>query len=106
MVLEDNFLSEHNAFISLYTIDTELLSIIRPVKNSTFRVFDITGIKLLTRLRLHFGDLNENRFRHAFDCITPVCICGLANEDNEHFDWTRYLHMLALAHTIFSIASF
>ena len=23
--------------------------------------------------------------RHAFDCITPVCICGSAKEDNEHF---------------------
>ena len=42
-------------------------------------------IKLLTRLRLHFSDLNEHCFRHAFDCITPVCICGLANEDTEHF---------------------
>ena len=40
---------------------------------------------VLTRLRLHFSALNEHRFRHAFDCITPVCICGLANEDNEHF---------------------
>ena len=54
-------------------------------RNSTFRVFDIKGIKLLTRLSLHFSDLNEHCFRHAFDCITPVCICGLANEHNEHF---------------------
>ena len=35
--------------------------------------------------RLQFSDLNEHRFRHAFDCLTPVCICGLANEHNEHF---------------------
>ena len=34
----------------------------------------------MTRLGLHFSNLNEHRFRHAFDCITPVCICGLANE--------------------------
>ena len=32
-----------------------------------------------------FSDLKEHRFSHAFDCLTPVCICGLANEDNEHF---------------------
>ena len=70
---------------SIAKFKKELLSIIRPVKNSTFRVFDITGIKLLTRLRLHFSALNEHRFRHEFDCITLVCICGLANEDNEHF---------------------
>ena len=70
---------------SIAKFKKELLSIIRPVKNFTFRVFDITGTTLLTRLRLHFCALNEHRFRHAFDCITPVCICGLANENNEHF---------------------
>ena len=32
---------------SMAQFNTELLSIIRPVKNSTFRVFDITGIQLL-----------------------------------------------------------
>ena len=57
---------------SIAKFKKELLSIIRPVKNSTFRVFDITGIKLLTRLRLHFSALNEHRFRHAFDCISSV----------------------------------
>ena len=70
---------------SIANFKKELLSIIRPVKNSTFRVFDITGIKLLARLHLHFSALNEHRFRHAFDCITTVCICGLANKDNEQF---------------------
>ena len=51
----------------------KLLSIIRPVKNSTYRISDISGIRLLTRLRLQFSALNEHRFRHAFDCLSPVC---------------------------------
>ena len=82
----------HDSILSVCTGNVPFLSIsfhtggpIRPVKNSSFRVFDIPGIKLLTRLRVHCSDLNEHRFRHAFDCITPVCIRGLANEDNEHF---------------------
>ena len=45
----------------------------------------IPGIRLLTRLRVQFSALNEHRFRHAFDCLSPVCNCGLAIEDNEHF---------------------
>ena len=56
----------------------KLLSIIRPIKNSTYRVSDIPGIRLLTRLRLQYSALNEHRFRHAFDCLSPVCNCGLA----------------------------
>ena len=52
---------------SIAKFKKELLSIIRQVKNSTFRVFDIISIKVLTRLRLHFSALNEHRFRHAFE---------------------------------------
>ena len=36
-------------------------------------------------LRLQSGALNEHNFRHNFDCLSPVCICGAAKEDNEHF---------------------
>ena len=46
---------------SMAQFKKELLSIIQLVKNSAFRVFDITGITQLTRLRLHFSDLNEHR---------------------------------------------
>ena len=69
---------------SLTQFKRELLSITRPLKSSAFRLFDIPCIKLLTRFLLHLSDLNEHRLRHVFDCITPVCLCGLANEDSEH----------------------
>ena len=32
-----------------------------------FAVHDINGLKLLTRLRLNFGHLNEHKFRHNFN---------------------------------------
>ena len=24
-------------------------------------------------------------FRHNFDCLSPICICGTGKEDNEHY---------------------
>ena len=46
---------------------------------------NVTGIRNLTRLRVGFSPLNEHRFRHNFDCPSPLCACGVGNEDNEHF---------------------
>ena len=46
---------------------------------------NVTGIRNLTRLRVGFSPLNEHRFRHNFDCLSPLCVCGIGNEDNEHF---------------------
>ena len=36
-------------------------------------------------MRLKFSTLNEHRFRHNFDSLTPFCACGIHKEDNEHF---------------------
>ena len=43
------------------------------------------GVRHLSKLRLKFNRLNEHRFRHNFDCLDPVCLCCIANEDSEHF---------------------
>ena len=88
----------HNTLFEWSLLDKEIQNCtsIAQFKRSCFQSFDRSVtlhfeylisqvLNLLTRLRLHFSDLNEHRFRHAVDCITPVCICGLANEDNEHF---------------------
>ena len=40
---------------------------------------------MLTRLRVEFSSLNEHRFRHNFECLSPACICGAAKEDTEHY---------------------
>ena len=43
---------------------------------------------LMNRLRLHFGHLNENEFRHNFGAaIDPLCSCGLEPEAALHYLW-------------------
>ena len=53
---------------------------------SLFSVHNPLGAKLLTRLRIKFSHLNENKFRHGFnDTINPMCACGTEVETTEHF---------------------
>ena len=61
------------------------LAKIRPSKKSVFEVHDIRGLRCLTKLRVKFSPLNEHKFRHNFDTISPVCACNSGIEDNEHF---------------------
>ena len=70
---------------SLPQFKDKLLKIIRPLGNSTYKIWDISGVKLLTKLRVQFSALNEHRFKHAFNCLSPVCLCGKDNENNKHF---------------------
>ena len=63
----------------------KLLAGIRPVKKSVYNVYNITGIRNLTKLQVKFSPLNEDRFRHSFDCLRPRCVCGMGNEDSDHF---------------------
>ena len=28
--------------------------------------------------------MNAHKFHHNFDCINPLCNCGMASEDNNH----------------------
>ena len=62
---------------SISDFKRRLLTIIRPTRNSYYDIFDIEGIKKLTKLRVDFSALNEPRFRHKFDCTSPVCKCGM-----------------------------
>ena len=62
-----------------------LLLHIRSSKRSIFNIHDLTGIKLLTRLRVEFSDPHEHRFRHNSLCSSPFCSCQTGIEDNEHF---------------------
>ena len=63
----------------------ELLTVIRPKQKSAYNVYDRVGIKNLTNLRLQFSPLNEQRFPHHFDCFSPRCLCGMGEENDEHF---------------------
>ena len=49
-----------------------ILDITRPKENSIYTIHDISGLKLLTRLRLNFSHLKEHKFRHHFKDITHL----------------------------------
>ena len=71
---------------TISTFKNRLLSFIRQVQNNIFNIFDRTGLKFLTRLRLGFSHLNEHRFRHNFqDCMNPLCSRSLEIEDTLHY---------------------
>ena len=63
----------------------ELMSLIRPQKRSLLGFHNIEGVLLLTRLRVEFSNLREHRFRHNFQCSSPVCFCQTGIENNEYF---------------------
>ena len=49
----------------------------RPSSNSIFDIFNLYGIKLLTRLGLGLSHLNKDQFKNDFiDTVNPLCICG------------------------------
>ena len=56
----------------------KLLTFIRPVGNSMYRIYDRFGVKSINRLRLGFSHLREHKFRHNFaDTVNPLCSCTL-----------------------------
>ena len=59
------------------------LNFIRLIGNSTYKIYDRLGIKLLTRLWLGFSQLFEHKFRHNFaDSLNPICSCSLETESS------------------------
>ena len=70
---------------SISEFKRKLVHLIRPPKRSTFNIYDLHGIKLLTQLRVEFSDLRNHRYRHNFHCVNPCCLCQTGIEDNEHF---------------------
>ena len=64
--------------------DKMLLNFIRTIGNSTYKIYDPLGIKLLTRLRLGLSHLSEHKFRHKFaDSLIPLRSFSL--ETPHHF---------------------
>ena len=42
-------------------------------------------MKLLTQIRVDFSDLRDHRFDHNFNCLSPLCACGIEDETSVHF---------------------
>ena len=81
----NNLSEEFRKIKSTDQFKAKILSFIRPKENSIFKIYDINGIKLLNRLRLHFSHLNEQKFRHNFRAnIDPMCSSGLEPEATLH----------------------
>ena len=46
----------------------------------------MSGLNLLTSLRLNFSHLNKHKFRHNFkDTIHPICSCCFEPEATDHY---------------------
>ena len=69
---------------TLSQFKNELIKCIKPPKRSTFKIDDILGIKLITKIRLGFSHLREHKHRHNFP-VSPICSCGTEPETTEHF---------------------
>ena len=67
---------EIQASKSLAEFKQKLILLSRPTKNPTYGVFDLKGIKDITKLRVHFSNLNAHKYQHNFDalvlCVTVV----------------------------------
>ena len=49
---------------------------IRSYPNSTFNCHNLSGIKLLSRIRLGLSNFREHKFKHSFqDYLNPFCSC-------------------------------
>ena len=65
----------------------------RPLANSTYRIHNPVGMRLLTRLRLGLSHQNEHKFRRNFaDCVNPLCSYCIKPETTLHF----FLHCCKL----------
>ena len=55
-------------------------------KNPIFKCRNLSGIKLITRLKLGFSHLREHKFRYNFqENVNPIYSCGENIETSIHF---------------------
>ena len=70
---------------SLGIFKSRFLKTIRPSPKPYFDIFEKYGLSLLVKLRVCFSDLREHRFRHHFNCPSPICSCNIGDETTNHF---------------------
>ena len=93
---------------SISIFKSKSLSFIRPVQSNIFNIFELQGLKLLTRLRLGFSHRKEQRLRHNFqECMNPVCSCSLEIENTSHYNLYCHftLHRIDLMNSVKSIGN-
>ena len=66
--------------------EIQIFDFIRLKENSVYTIYDMSGFKLLTSLRLNFNYLTEHKLRQNFkDTINPMCTCGFEDEATDHY---------------------
>ena len=64
----------------------KIVDFIMSKENSIYAIQDISGLKLLTRLRLKFSHLNEHKSRYNFkDTVNAMCSCGFEPETTDQY---------------------
>ena len=61
---------------SLSLLKIKSLKIIKPQKKSTYNICNIAGMGYFKKLRLRFNMLNEHKFWHNLDSLTPLRASG------------------------------
>ena len=55
-------------------------------QKSLFGIHDPAGVKLMSRLRIKFNNMNEQKFRYNFqDALSPMRDCDSKTETTDHF---------------------
>ena len=70
---------------SLENFKTNINNLICPKSSSFSCDRNKYGMKLLTQIRVDFSDLRDHRFDHKFNCVSPLCSCGMEDETSSHF---------------------
>ena len=71
---------------SISAFKRNILNIIRLSPNKAYKVYNPSGLKLLTGLCLGLSHLHAHKLSHNFsDCLDELCICGTNIETTNHF---------------------
>ena len=82
----NNVIPYFNDIPSIGILKNHILSLIRPVKKSTFGIYESSGLRYLFQLRIGLSPLRYHKKRHKFpDTLSDLCLCTHGIEDTNHF---------------------
>ena len=71
---------------SLGLLKKDIISLMRPVPKSFFKIHDPTGLRYLFQLRVSLCPLKGHKYCHNFiDTPSGICHCNLGIEDTSHY---------------------
>ena len=80
------------SFSNYQNFHNELLKFTKPIERKVFNINNPFRITMLTRLRLGFSHLREQKFRNRFkDTLNPLCSCSIEAETTTLFPALLFL---------------